>query len=475
MSEHAPNSPHDGIAGPASRIPLPRIRDDTIVARATPRGRGAIGIVRLSGAEAEAICARVVVPHGGWPVRARTATRCRVYRADAPGAILDDGLLTVFPRPASYTGETVIELGLHGGVFVCDSVCASLIAAGARMAEPGEFTERAVLHGKLDLVRAEAIADLIDARSAAGHRQALQQLSGVLTDRFIGLRESILSLEALLAYEIDFPEEDDGRLSRVRVAEEARDVARRIGELLSTVPAAILGRDGATVVLAGAPNAGKSSLFNALLGERRVIVSDTPGTTRDAVEVLLECDPWPIRLVDTAGLRVSEDAVEREGVATSERLIAQAHIVIACADQDDRIAPLVEALCERTAGRVIGVRTKADLIMRSRGHHEAWLDVSAVRGDGVHELLARVTREVEAASGVDPDVPVLTRARHRLALEKAHNELEQFAKVWWSGALPAPVAAVHVRTAGAALDELIGTIDVDAIFARVFSTFCVGK
>ena len=455
------------------------MREDTIAAVATAPGRGAIAVVRVSGADAERICRRVVQPLSGWPVRAREATRCRIHAVDDPEGALDDGLLTVFPAPHSYTGETVIELGVHGGLYVPLAVHAALVQAGARPAEPGEFTERAVLTGKLDLLRAEAIGDLIDARSRAAHRAALQQLSGALSHRLASLRAGVIEIEALMAYDVDFPGEDDGALPRQRVLAACDATIAALDALLATVPAAILGREGATVVLAGPPNAGKSSLLNALIGESRVIVSDTPGTTRDAVEVLLEHDPWPLRLVDTAGLRDDGDPLERLGIEVSLRWLAQAHVVVACAESVEGLGSSMAAITRLSAAPIIGALTKRDLATHREqppAMSHPVVPVSATGGEGLTALLEQITRTVVASIGtVDRDTPMVTRARHRAALERARDELSLFRDVWNAGALPAPVAAVHVREAALALDELIGAVDVDDVLARVFSTFCVGK
>jgi tRNA modification GTPase len=353
------------------------------------------------------------------------------------------------------------------------------VQAGARQAEPGEFTERAVLNGKLDLLRAEAIADLVDARSRAAHRMALQQLSGALSHRLASLRAGVIEIEALLAYDVDFPGEDDGALPRKRVLAASDATIAALDALLSTVPAAILGREGATVVLAGPPNAGKSSLLNALVGESRVIVSDTPGTTRDAVDVLLEHDPWPLRLVDTAGLRDDAEPVERLGIEVSARWLARAHVVVACGETGGSLANAIAAIGALTAAPIVGALTKRDIVSKSEKQADAThpvVPVSAVTGDGLAELLAAVTGAVLAGAGEVPaDTPMVTRARHRAALERARQELTAFRDAWTDGALPAPVAAVHVREAALALDELIGAVDVDDVLARVFSTFCVGK
>jgi tRNA modification GTPase len=455
------------------------VREDTIAAVATAAGRGAIAIVRLSGSNALDICRRVVQPAAGWPVAPREATRCRIHDADDPAAALDDGLITVFPAPHSYTGETVVELGVHGGTYVPTAVLAAVVRAGARPAQPGEFTERAVLNGKLDLLRAEAIGDLIDARSRATHRMALQQLAGALSHRLAALRAGVIEIEALLAYDVDFPGEDDGALPRQRVLQACHATIEALDALLATAPAAILGREGVTVVLAGPPNAGKSSLLNALVGESRVIVSDTPGTTRDAVDVLLEHDPWPLRLVDTAGLRDSADPVERLGIEVSARWLARAHVIVACAETPESLHDTVVALGKLSTAPVVGALTKCDLVAKREkltSLSAPVVSLSAATGAGLSALLDEVTKAMLATTGLpDADIPVVTRARHRAALETARAELASFRDAWSAGELPAPVAAVHVRAAAAALDELIGAVDVDDVLARVFSTFCVGK
>ena len=479
MSERSHKRPlsdlSDGDAR-ARQVARASLRGDTIVAIATAVGRGALALVRLSGPDAEQLCRRVC---SVWPDHPRLATRSLFHECDDRDAILDDGLITWFPAPHSFTGETVVELGTHGGSFVPTAVCAALISAGARAALPGEFTERAVLNGKIDLLRAEAIADLIDSRSRAAHRVAVHQLSGALTAALTALREDIIGLDALLAYDIDFPSEDDGPLPRERTLAACDALLDRLEQLLATAPSAILGREGALVVLAGAPNAGKSSLLNALVGESRVIVSDEPGTTRDAVEVVLEHEPWPLRLVDTAGMRSSADAIEQLGMAVGDRYLAAAQAVIACADSAASMDAAVAAIRSRSSAPVVCARTKCDLVTNRYENEPTTFPtvaVSAVQGTGLTDLLTRVTDAICATVPLpDAGSPVITRARHRMALTTARDELRAFRDAWASGALPAPVAAVHVRAATHALDELIGAVDTDELFARVFATFCVGK
>ncbi len=461
------------------------LRQDTIVAIATAPGRSAVAIVRLSGPQdaVHAIAARVGVAAAALTPRA--ATLVRVHACDDPTTPLDEALVTRFTAPHSYTGETVVEFATHGGQFVPLAVCGALLRAGARQALPGEFTERAVLAGKLDLLRAEAVADLIDARTTAAHRAALTQLDGALSRALESLRASVIELDALLAYDIDFPEEDEGPVPRARITDACDALIRRLGTLLATAPAAIVGREGATVVLAGAPNAGKSSLLNALVGEHRVIVSEVPGTTRDAVEVLLDHEPWPLRLVDTAGLRETHDPLERLGIEVSERYLGAAHVVLVCGDSTAALEAGVTAIAAHTRAPVIAVRTKCDLVTSSDeiaapAGVERMITVSATTGDGLPALVDAVTAVVTAqlshgAGAIEHDTPLLTRARHQGAITTALDELRAFRSAWTDASLPAPVAAAHVRAAAHALEELVGAVEVDDVLARVFASFCVGK
>jgi tRNA modification GTPase len=468
--------------------------DDTIVALSTAPGRAALAVVRLSGPQALAIAGAVVRP---WPIEPRTVRRCAAR--DGSGAIVDRPVVTVYAAPRSYTGEDVVELTTHGGVAAPASVMAALVAAGARPAEPGEFTRRAVLNGKLDLAQAEAIGDLIGAGSSAMQRAALAQLDGGLSARIRTLRSAVLEVEALIAYDIDFPEEDDGPVARERVTASAASAAHQIRDLVATAPAGELVRAGAVVVFAGVPNAGKSSLFNALLGCARALVSDVPGTTRDTIEAIAEPAgaPFPLRLVDTAGLRETTDVVERLGVEASGRAVAGAHVVLACGETREAIATAVRRVGALTQAPVIGVWTKRDsgpagVVHAARGPAatmasgpESTLDstadcavvaVSAMSGNGLHELLDEVVATVAGRWNVPaPEMPIVTRARHLAALTRAAGELAQFQAVWAARSLPAIVAAVHLRAAVEALEEIIGAVSVDDVLERVFSEFCVGK
>lgn len=392
---------------------------------------------------------------------------------DGSGEVLDEALVTTFVAPASFTGEDVVEIATHGGVVVPTLVLAALTASGARAALPGEFTRRAVLNGKLDLVQAEAIGDLIDSTSRAMQQVAMTQLDGGLSRRIEELRNGVIGLEALIAYDIDFPEEDDGPIPKSRVTAATRSVIDSLNDLLATAPTGELVRNGALVVIAGAPNAGKSSLFNAMLGRSRAIVTEIPGTTRDAIEAVLDTKPWPIRLVDTAGLRETTDTVEKIGIEVATQYLVSADVVLACGDSAEDVARTATIVSGLTRAAVIPVRTKGDLV----GSAEAEVEmVSATTGQGIRELLDRIARRVSERHGGAPlDAPILTRERQRYCVQQALEEMIAFSAAIEDSGLPASVAAVHLRSAVNALADVTGTIDVEDVLDRLFRTFCVGK
>ena len=449
---------------------------ETIVALATPAGRSALSVVRISGRDALNIAQRIIRP---WPLEPRRSTLCTISNSDR-SQILDQALVTAFVGPESFTGENLVEISGHGGLYVPAVIMESLIACGARQALPGEFSRRAVLNGKLDITQAEAIGDLIDARSRAMHRAALGQLDGGLSRRISALRSSLISVESLIAYDIDFPEEDDGPISREKVSTEVEMLLISLDALLATVPIGEMIREGAVVVIAGRPNVGKSSLFNSLLGQSRAIVTDIPGTTRDAIEGFVETQNWPVRLVDTAGLRDTEDTVEKIGIEVSEQYLNWANVVLACGDSEEALSATLSALAGRTTAPVIRVRTKGDLGPETApgAHTPPMYDVqvSSETGEGLDLLVSSVDQILTRTAGsVVADMPVLTRSRHIRGIHQARAEIAAFGEAWEKDALPAPVAAVHLRAAITALESLIGAISTDDVLDRVFGSFCVGK
>ncbi len=439
-------------------------------------------MVRVSGPDVQRIGAAVLDPFRWMPGSAYLAT----LRTSADGSAVDRVIVTAYGAPRSFTGEDVLELATHGGQLVPALALSTLLAAGARQATAGEFTRRAVSNGKMDLLQAEAVADLVDARSAAMLRAALHQLDGALTRRIAALRERVIALEALLAYEIDFPEEDDGPLARDTVARHAAELLGALDALAATSHAGEIMRDGALVVLAGPPNSGKSSLFNALIGRTRAIVAEVPGTTRDALEAVLDIHGWTVRLVDTAGLREgSPDPVEQLGIEVAERYVGHADLVLVCVESAAGLRAAASDVAALTAAPRLLVRTKSDLVAIS---DESDLDIvpngdlsrpiaaSAVSGAGIGAVADAIARLFAVRHPeVDGAEALLTRERHRWAVARAGEEVRAFLGAWGAGGLPATVAAVHLRAAGAALEELIGVVDREDVLDQLFRSFCIGK
>lgn len=453
----------------------------TIVALATPPGRGALAIVRLSGPDAHTI-ARAAVDR--WP-KAPRVTMLSAVR-DTAGTELDQAIVVRYDAPSSFTGEDAVEITTHGGPVVSTTVIASLIARGARLALPGEFTRRAVLNGKLDILQAEATGDLVNANSRAAQTAALRQLDGGLSRRVLALRDQIIALEALIAYDIDFPEEDDGPISPERITRATDELLDALVALLATARVGQLVREGAIVVLAGAPNVGKSSLFNALLGESRAIVTEIPGTTRDAIEAVVDTPTIPLRFVDTAGMRETNDPVERIGVEISASYVSRAAVVLGCVDSIESAHLLREALdAIETSAELVVVWTKTDVraptpeeIRQLMPLTRARLmgQVSAETGAGVNELPEVIAWLIGAhREQIALDAPILTHERHQYAIGRARDEVAEFHNQRLLGELPATVAAVHLREAVRSLEDLIGAVDVEDILDEVFRRFCVGK
>jgi tRNA modification GTPase len=453
---------------------------DTIAAISTAPGRAGLALIRVSGADVAVVAEAVGFPDLE-PRRARYGHLLHPDR-DLP---VDRVLATRFVGPASYTGEDVLEISCHGGALVPSLVLDAICAAGARLAEAGEFTRRAYLNGKLDLIQVEATLDLIDARSEAHHRTALFQLDGALSRRVERLREALLRLQALLAYEIDFPEEDDGPIPRGRLEADARDLHASLEELLRQAPEGELLREGALTVIAGRPNVGKSSIFNTLLGQQRAIVTEIAGTTRDAIEALLSVEGCPFRLVDTAGIRPAAGRVEEMGIEVAHRYVEQAPLLLLCVEagrepsEDER--RFARVAMDRDQHLVL-IRTKADLDPSPASERHRWpeadrvpeIPVSTVDGTGFDELRAAMLSAVFAGLAESSEPPLVTRGRQVRALGRASREASEFADAMSAGVTP-EVAASHLQDATLALEELLGVVEVEEILGALFADFCVGK
>lgn len=442
-------------------MPSGELVPDTIAAVATPPGRGGVGIVRVSGARVPKIAKAVL---GELPAPRRATHR---FFLDARGERIDDGLALYFPPPHSYTAEAVLELQGHGGPIVLHAVLGAVLDAGARLAEPGEFTRRAFLNGKLDLAQAEAVADLIDAASREAARSAMRSLAGEFSAAVSALVAQLTELRALTEAMLDFPEEDvdslhhddaQSRLARLRSALDDVFAKSRQGSLL---------RGGIQVVLAGRPNVGKSSLLNRLAGEERAIVTALPGTTRDALRESIQIDGVPILVVDTAGLRESRDEVERLGMARTRQEMARADIVLVVLDASHPEAPS-EALPENATQ--IMVFNKIDLVAGAvAGGSGEGVRVSAKTGEGMDALRAALL-SAAGWSGRGESV-FLARERHLRALSTARVHLAHAATqdAQWE------FFAEELRLAQEALGTITGRVSADDVLGEIFSRFCVGK
>lgn len=440
---------------------------DTIAAAATPFGEGAIALLRVSGPDALAVVDRVCrgVTPSTFP--ARRQRLAAIY--DAAGRRLDEGLISVHRAPASYTGEDLVEITCHGGILVKRRILEALCAAGARLAGPGEFTQSAFLNGKLDLTQAEGVMDLIRAQTDLALRAASEQLEGRLGQRFVALREDLLGLAAHVEAYIDFPDEDidpetgAALLARFDVALGALEA------LLATAGQGRILREGVRTVIYGEPNVGKSSLLNALVGADRAIVSPTPGTTRDTIEEFINVRGLPLRLVDTAGLRESEDAIENAGMDRTRRSIARADLTLRVVDAS-RAPGAFDA-----SGTEILVLNKVDL-----GLHAGWegagdaMRVSCLHEVGLEELGEAIYRRVTGGQAVWNDAAPAINARHQASLERARASLSAARAALTSRVSPEFVA-IDLREALDAIGETIGGTGAEDILTRIFSTFCIGK
>ncbi|SMC00192.1 tRNA modification GTPase trmE [Thermanaeromonas toyohensis ToBE] len=457
--------------------------EDTIAAIATPLGEGGIGIIRLSGPEAIQIAARVFRPKRGPSLEETCTHRVRLGLALDPktGEVVDEVLALVMRAPRSYTAEDVVELHCHGGPLACARVLEAVLKAGARLAEPGEFTRRAYLNGRLDLAQAEAVLNIIRARSRAGLAAAVNQLEGGLSKKVKEIKDEITGVLASIEASLDFPEEvgDPGREEKERL-NKAREALKR---LLSTWEEGKILSQGIKITLVGRPNVGKSSLLNAFLKEERAIVSDIPGTTRDTIKEILQLGGFPCELVDTAGWRQAADGLEELGIARSRAAAAAADLVLLVVDltvgvtQED--TEIAESLRDKP---LIVVGNKVDAVLEvDAGSLERlagscpWVAVSAKTGEGLEELGRKIRDLILSGRALrGPGEPLLLRERHKVALERALEHVEDALRGWSEG-IPWDLVSVDLQGAWEALGEITGETAREEILDRIFSEFCLGK
>lgn len=458
---------------------LTDLPEDTIVAIATAPGRGGVGIVRLSGAQSDAIATRLT---NGAILAPRYATRVTVH--DARGDLLDDGLALRFPAPHSFTGEDVVELHCHGGPVLLDLVVQAACQAGARVALPGEFSRRAFLNDKIDLTQAEAIADLINSTTAAAARNASRSLTGVFSAQIDDLVESVIRLRVYVEASMDFPEEEVDFLAEGDVDARLADLLKRLDSVTAAAQQGSRIREGMKLVIAGAPNAGKSSLLNALAGRDTAIVTDVAGTTRDLLHENIDIDGLPLYIVDTAGLRESTDAVEQEGIRRALAEILEADRVLLVVD-DSGLPDAVNSAMLWPSGiatlpdgaDVTLIRNKCDISGRPPGI----LDVSggveitlSARSNLGVETLRQHLRDVAGLDASAVETLFSARRRHLESLAGARHYLESaIAQLRDSGA--GELVAEDLRCCQDQLGDITGRISSDQLLGEIFSSFCIGK
>jgi tRNA modification GTPase len=447
--------------------------DDTIAAIATPPGRGGIGIVRISGPEASRVAAAILTHTRDLAPRYATFTKVRL----TPASTGDEVVATFFPGPNSYTGQDVVEISAHGSPVVLRSIVERAIAVGARLAEAGEFTLRAFLSGKRDLIQAEAVGDLIEAVTPLQARTAFDQLEGTLTTR-IGRLDSVLyDVIARLEASIDFPDEGYHFIAPDALATEIDRMVASLNALLADARRGRIIREGAQVVIAGRPNVGKSSLFNALIGAERAIVTAIPGTTRDLVTERVDIDGLAVTLVDTAGARDTVDVVEREGVARGDRARAVADLVLVVIDASETLTEDDNRLLERTGDRRrLIVLNKTDVAIQ-QGMRDSFpsapILVSAISAGGLDALRSAITQSLTGSDSLR-DTVAISNTRHIALLEASREDLIK-ARESAATAMSEEFVLSDLQGARQRFDEVVGRRTTDDLLAHIFERFCIGK
>src|SRR5215467_2262514 len=457
-------------------------KEDTIAAIATPVGEGGVAIIRVSGPDAERIAAGVFARHEGKNGKLKSNTLYHgTIRDSKTDNVLDEVLLAVMRKPRSYTGEDVVEIHCHGGIFLVREILGIILSRGARHAEPGEFTKRAFLNGKLDLAQAEAVLDLIKARTNKAVELARNQVEGTLSSWVRGLREDLLDILVQVEAAVDFPEEDIELLQSSELIDKIGALESKIRAIIDTYEWGRLFREGARVCICGRPNAGKSSLLNALLGENRVIVTPVPGTTRDVIEESLNLKGLPVVLWDTAGIRETFDEIEKIGVELSRQHLEKADAVVLVIDGAEPLTDGDRDLLDVSAGkkRLIVInkndlarRVNYDELKKDLEPGALLLSVSAKTGRGMEELRTLLWQLLVKSN---PETPVvLTNVRHKSALVRSLESLSRSVTTLDESHSPEFVA-LDLNEAREGLEEVIGLVSNDDILERVFANFCIGK
>lgn len=454
---------------------------DTIAAISTPLGEGGVAVVRLSGPAALRIADDCFLPVGSSSVSPSKAVSHSVQygRIHRQGRALDEVLLSIFRAPRTFTREDLVEIGCHGGILPARLVLEALLAAGARLAEPGEFTKRAFLNGRIDLAQAEAVADVIHARTDLALRVAQEQLQGRLSRRIEGLRDALMQVLAHFEAHIDFPDEDIRPDTREVLLDKLRAGIGLADELLRTASDGQIVRHGVRTVIIGRPNAGKSSLLNALLGKDRAIVSPIPGTTRDTIEEMASIRGIPIIFIDTAGLREAKDVIEAEGIRRSEESLRRAGLVLHVIDGSEPLDPEDLGRLEQMANRKrVVVLNKADRPVQVQEVDIpiglCAVSVSCLDGRGIETLKDAIRAQVWSGAEAAGTDEILISARHAEALSRARRHLA-LAMDSFAGGAGLELAAMDLRLATGAIGEIVGKTTTEDLLDSIFGQFCIGK
>lgn len=451
------------------------LNEDTIAALATAPGQGAISVIRVSGGESISITDKIFA--GSKKLnnsRANTIHYGKIFNSN--GDVIDDVLVSLFRAPNSYTGEDSIEISTHGNQLIVKNILEELLNNNARLAEPGEFTKRAFLNGKIDLAQAEAVVDVINSSTEASLRGARNQLDGLLSAKVDSLREMLINASSMIELELDFAEEDLEFMSLEEVNKKVETVIQSIDKLLETYSFGRVIRDGVNVALVGKPNVGKSSLLNYILKESRAIVSSIPGTTRDVIREEVSIDGIFFRMYDTAGIRLTEDSIEKEGVIRSRKAVEDADLVMLIYDvTEEQGSELYNDLLKlSTEERIVKVGNKIDLKPKEYCGSQFDVCVSATEGEGIEKLLNLIKEKSVGSYNYSEKTAIVSNLRHYNALKEAKEILFK-AKESINGKMSGEYISVDLRNAENSLGEIIGKVTTDDILNNIFSKFCIGK
>lgn len=457
--------------------------NDTIAAISTPLGEGGIGIVRLSGPSAADIAGKIFRAKRGEWSDAPGGSLIYGHIYDLDGTLVDEVLLGYMKAPHTYTRENVVEINCHGGALPLKKILELTLAAGARLAGPGEFSMRAFLNGRMDLAQAESVIDVIRAKTEGGLKLAATQLKGELSKKIFILQDNLLGLLAQVEANIDFPDEDLEERTMTEISRNSEGILGELKELIRGADAGKIYREGISTIIIGRPNVGKSSLLNAMLRENRAIVTDIPGTTRDIIEEIINIGGIPLKIIDTAGLREAENIIEKIGIEKTKETIEKADLVLLVLDASGELTGEDLAVIKSVEGKkTIFLINKADIeekiidinkvATHAAGRPVLW--VSAKEGTGLDQLEKIIFENVMEGRITSSDTVLVTNARHRQALEKASAHLEEAQSGIKSG-VPVDVIAIDIRAAWEALGEITGSTVTEDLLDRIFADFCIGK